>query len=48
MAVGFITRLLDRPGLLLKRLVLVVGAVYFALVTVTNAVNFIAAVGHFH
>ncbi len=45
---GFITRLLDRPGLLLKRLVLLVGAVYFAMVAVTNAVNFAASAGHFH
>ena len=45
---GFAARLLDRPGLLLKRLVLLVGAVYFAMVAVTNAVNFVASVGHFH
>jgi hypothetical protein len=44
----FFARLLDRPGLLLKRLVLLVGAVYFAMVAVTNAVNFVASVGHFH
>ena len=37
-----------RPGLLLKRLVLVIGAVYFTMVAVTNTVNFIAAVGGFH
>jgi hypothetical protein len=37
-----------RPGLLLKRVVLAVGAVYFAMVAVTNLVNFIASVGHFH
>jgi hypothetical protein len=45
---GFFSRLLDRPGLLLKRLVLLVGAVYFAMVAVTNAVNFVASAGHFH
>jgi hypothetical protein len=41
-------RVLDRPGLLLKRLVLIVGAVYFGMVCVTNTVDFIAAVGGFH
>ena len=41
-------RVLDRPGLLLKRLVLMVGAVYFGMVCVTNTVDFIAAVGGFH
>jgi hypothetical protein len=45
---GLLKRLLDQPGLLLKRLVLVAGAVYFAMVATTNAVNFIASVGHFH
>jgi hypothetical protein len=45
---GFFSRLLDQPGLLLKRLVLLVGAVYFAMVAVTNAVNFVASAGHFH
>lgn len=47
-APGFLSRLLAQPGLLLKRLVLVVGAVYFTMVAVTNAVDFIAAVGGFH
>jgi hypothetical protein len=45
---GPYSRLLAQPGLLLKRLVLLIGAVYFAMVAVTNAVNFIASVGHFH
>ncbi len=45
---GFVARLLDRPGLLLKRLVLLVGAVYFAMVALTNSVNFVASVGHLH
>jgi hypothetical protein len=45
---GVAHRLLDQPGLLLKRLVLVVGAVYLAMVAVTNVVDFIASVGHFH
>jgi hypothetical protein len=41
-------RLTDQPGLLLKRLVLLAGAIYLAMVATTNAVNFIASVGHFH
>src|ERR1700744_4735338 len=45
---GVAQRLLDRPGLLLKRLVLVVGAVYLTMVAVTNVIDFIASVGHFH
>jgi len=45
---GFRSRILAQPGLLLKRLVLAAGAVYFTMVTVTNAVNFIASVGDFH
>jgi hypothetical protein len=43
-----VKRLLDQPGLLLKRLVLLTGAIYLAMVATTNAVNFIASVGHFH
>ncbi len=46
-AYGFGSRMLAQPGLLLKRLVLAVGGVYFAMVAVTNAVNFIASVGDF-
>src|ERR1700743_2336691 len=45
---GVAQRLLDRPGLLLKRLVLVVGAVYLTMVAVTNVIDFIASAGHFH
>lgn len=44
----FRSRALAQPSLFLKRLVLAVGAVYFTLVAVTNAVNFIASVGGFH
>jgi hypothetical protein len=40
--------LLAQPGLLLKRLVLAAGAIYFTMVAVTNAVNFIASAGDFH
>jgi hypothetical protein len=47
-APGFRSRTLAEPGLLLKRLVLAVGAVYFTMVAVTNAVTFIASVGDFH
>ncbi len=47
-AAGWWARAMAQPGLLLKRLVLAVGAVYFAMVAVTNVVNFIASVGHFH
>lgn len=47
-AAGFRSRVLAQPGLLLKRLVLLVGAVYFAFVAVTNAVNFVASAGGFH
>ena len=42
------SRILAEPGLLLKRLVLAAGAVYFTMVALTNAVNFIASVGDFH
>jgi hypothetical protein len=45
---GLPGRLLAEPGLLLKRLVLVFGGLYFAMVAVTNAVNFIATAGGFH
>jgi hypothetical protein len=45
---GLWSRTMAQPGLLLKRLVLTVGAAYFTMVAVTNAVNFIAALGHFH
>ena len=45
---GFLSRILAEPGLLLKRLVLAAGAVYFTMVAVTNTVNFIASVGDFH
>ena len=45
---GFRSRILAQPGLLLKRLVLAAGAVYFTMVSLTNAVNFIASVGDFH
>jgi hypothetical protein len=47
-AAGFRSRTLAQPGLLLKRLVLLAGAVYFSFVAVTNAVNFIASAGGFH
>jgi hypothetical protein len=40
--------LLDQPSLLLKRLVLLGGGMYFAFVAVTNAINFIASVGGLH
>jgi hypothetical protein len=43
----FRSRILAQPGLLLKRLVLGAGAVYFTMVTVTNVVNFVASVGDF-
>lgn len=42
------SRLLTRPGLRVKQLVLGIGAVYFTFVAVTNAVNFIVSVGGFH
>jgi hypothetical protein len=45
---GFWPRLMDQPGLLLKRLVLLAGAIYLAMVATTNLVNFAASVGHFH
>src|ERR1700761_1550076 len=44
---GLPGRLRAEPGLLLKRLVLLFGGLYFAMVAVTNAVNFIATVGGF-
>jgi hypothetical protein len=47
-ATGFWSRLVDQPGLLLKRLVLVGGGMYLAFVAVTNTVNFIVTVGGFH
>jgi hypothetical protein len=37
-----------RPGLLFKRLILLVGAVFFTCVAVTNVVDFIASVGGYH
>jgi hypothetical protein len=37
--------LVARPGLLFKRLTLLVGAVFFTCVTVTNIVDFVATVG---
>jgi hypothetical protein len=40
--------MLAQPGLLLKRLVLAAGAIYFAMVALTNAINFIVSVGGFH
>jgi len=42
------SRLLDQPGLLLKRLVLLGGGMYLAFVALTNAVDFVATVGGFH
>jgi hypothetical protein len=45
---GFRSHILAQPSLFLKRLVLAVGAVYFTMVAVTNAVNFVASVGDFH
>jgi hypothetical protein len=45
---GFPARLLACPGLLLKRLVLVFGGLYFVMVAVTNVVNFVTTVGGFH
>jgi hypothetical protein len=41
-------RVLTPPGLRVKQLVLVIGAVYFTFVAVTNVVNFIASVGGYH
>jgi len=40
--------LLARPGLRVKQLVLVIGAVYFTLVAVTNVVSFVVSVGGYH
>lgn len=45
---GLWARLMARPGLLLKRLVLLTGAIYLSMVATTNLVNFAASVGHFH
>ena len=42
------SRMLARPGLRLKQLVLLIGAVYFTLVAITNFVNFIVSVGGYH
>jgi hypothetical protein len=39
---------LTPPGLRIKQLVLVIGAVYFTFVAVTNLVNFIVSVGGYH
>ena len=41
-------RLLARPGVRVKQLVLGIGAVYFTFVAVTNIVNFIVSVGGYH
>jgi hypothetical protein len=41
-------RLLARPGIRVKQLVLGIGAVYFTFVAVTNIVNFIVSVGGYH
>jgi len=41
-------RALEPPGLRVKQLVLVIGAVYFTFVAVTNLVNFIAVTGGYH
>ena len=41
-------RALEAPGLQVKQLVLVIGAVYFTFVAVTNTVNFIVSVGGYH
>jgi hypothetical protein len=40
-------RLLDRPGLLLKRLTLAIGGVFLTFVCVTNLVNFFGVIGAF-
>jgi hypothetical protein len=45
---GVRSRLLDQPGLLLKRLVLLGGGMYLTFVAVTNAIDFIAVTGGFH
>jgi len=42
------SRLLARPGVRVKQLVLGIGAVYFTFVAVTNIVNFIVSVGGYH
>lgn len=39
---------LAQPGLLFKRLTLLIGAVYFSFVTVTNIVNLVATIGGYH
>jgi hypothetical protein len=38
----------SRPGLLFKRLTLLIGAVYFSFVAVTNVVDLVASVGGYH
>jgi hypothetical protein len=38
----------SRPGVLFKRLMLLIGAVYLSFVAVTNAVDLVAAVGGYH
>jgi drug/metabolite transporter superfamily protein YnfA len=42
------SRLLARPGVRVKQLVLGIGAVYFTFVAVTNIVTFIVSVGGYH
>ena len=42
------SRVLARPGVRVKQLVLGIGAVYFTFVAVTNIVNFIVSVGGYH
>jgi hypothetical protein len=42
------SRLLARPGVRVKQLVLGIGMVYFTFVAVTNIVNFIVSVGGYH
>lgn len=41
-------RVLARPGVRIKQLVLGIGAVYFTFVAVTNIINFIVSVGGYH
>ena len=45
---GAIHRILDRPGLALKRLTLAVGAIYFTLIAITNLVNLLHGVHLLH
>ncbi len=42
------SRVLARPGVWVKQLVLGIGAVYFTFVAVTNIVSFIVSVGGYH